>query len=554
MDSLEALIADVKASNCLSWDLESTSLTDNPRDALIPKHAKVTHVAMASSETAGCWDASEEVLEVLCGFLKNPDVYAMVFNAPYDHAVLHHQGHLNHKDFKAHLVDVLGLVWMADEEDQHGLKYSVKKYLRMKMIEFNDVVANSPAAQKRATLLAPFTASTKIIKGWTAKSPKRPYPEWSDAPKSRTAIRLALREADPKLTAKEAQAVAEGLLDEKYLDEYKAWLEEERAKVQPAVDKCDERINKHMKKYATADAANLIKLYKKVMPILRKERTEHILEVEMAVRMETIDMRIHGMPVQPAALRRIGDELDPILEELRANVYDLAKREFNINSADQVRDVIFRELCVPPPAEFERRGVGIPGFTSGGDKLMEEMKNDGQGHLLRGITCDLDTIPEKLIGSLKCNAVILERLAHPIGQAILDYRTAAKLKSTYVDALLAELEDSGDGRVHGAFNSFGTVTGRFACVHESTPIVTSRGTFPISEIPRKLKPWHSAVTTETHLGRQRRITDVWAKGIDEMYEVELENGETIKCTADHRFLVDGKWVKLKDLPEWEGRT
>ena len=38
---------------------------------------------------------------------------------------------------------------------------------------------------------------------------------------------------------------------------------------------------------------------------------------------------------------------------------------------------------------------------------------------------------------------------------------------------------------------------------------------------------------------------------DEYYEIELENGEIIKCTSNHPFLVNEKWVKAEDLQEKE---
>jgi intein/homing endonuclease len=33
----------------------------------------------------------------------------------------------------------------------------------------------------------------------------------------------------------------------------------------------------------------------------------------------------------------------------------------------------------------------------------------------------------------------------------------------------------------------------------------------------------------------------------DMVEVNFENGETIICTADHEFLINGKWIKAEDI-------
>lgn len=38
---------------------------------------------------------------------------------------------------------------------------------------------------------------------------------------------------------------------------------------------------------------------------------------------------------------------------------------------------------------------------------------------------------------------------------------------------------------------------------------------------------------------------------NEYFEIELESGEVIKCTGNHPFLVDGKWIKASELKEGE---
>ena len=474
MNTLQELIQDVRKSKVLSWDLETTSTTSDPNGAKNPTTAKVTHIAMASASTCGCWDMTDEVMDVLVGFLKDPSIYALVFNARYDHAVLHHRGHLNHKDFQAKLIDVLGLVWMIDEEDRHGLKYVVKKYLRIKMIEYADVMQKSPAARKLNEIKQLFAAQDKALKQWHAeRAAKRPYPTWADAPMSRPAIRKAVRADNPELKAKEAAAIVEELFEDKHFEEYKAWLEKDRAKHEKKIAKYEVSVNEHMKKYATADAANLIKLYAKVIKLIREENLEHVIEVEMAVRMETIDMEIHGMPIDRDILADIGTRLDAVLDNLEQAVYDHAKREFNINSTPQIREVIFEELGINPPANSIVKGRGIPAFTNAANATIEELKNRGDKRLWQMDCENLDSIPEELRPYLQCNAVTLERLDHPIGQAILDYRTAAKLKGTYIDSFL-EL-GVGDSRIHGGFNCWGTKTGRFSSSSPNLQTLPSRG-------------------------------------------------------------------------------
>ena len=50
------------------------------------------------------------------------------------------------------------------------------------------------------------------------------------------------------------------------------------------------------------------------------------------------------------------------------------------------------------------------------------------------------------------------RYEHPVVELILEYRTLAKIKSTYCDGLLKVVEE--DGRIHSSFNQTETRTGR----------------------------------------------------------------------------------------------
>lgn len=47
------------------------------------------------------------------------------------------------------------------------------------------------------------------------------------------------------------------------------------------------------------------------------------------------------------------------------------------------------------------------------------------------------------------------------------------------------------------------------------------------------------------LGHSPRIGQI----VDEMVEIEMENGEIFKCTKNHPFFVNNKWVNAEDLEE-----
>lgn len=56
---------------------------------------------------------------------------------------------------------------------------------------------------------------------------------------------------------------------------------------------------------------------------------------------------------------------------------------------------------------------------------------------------------------------ILEKMGHPLGKLILDYRGIAKLLNTYIEKMPATLNKK-TGRIHCSFNQYGTDTGRFS--------------------------------------------------------------------------------------------
>ena len=479
MVELQQIVADAIATGSFSWDLETESITDNPRDVLDPFYARPTEVAIATANYKGCWDATPEVLNALVGLLTNPNLWALVFNLKYDHAVLHHSEILKHKDLTAKPLDLFLLVCMVDEEDLHGLKHSVKKFLNIKMIEYADVTKNSAHAKKLSRIQDKHAQYSKMLSMWRAKTPKRPWPTWKDPLHSRTAISKKLREADPELKAAQAKELVADLFGEDYYEEFEDWLHEQMVGDTDTIAECKAEISKHMKVYAADDAGYLFDLLNAVMPILQDEATHHIIPVEMAVAMEVLDMHIYGMPIDRSVLEGIETQIDNVIEELEAEVYELAGQEFNIGSTPQLREIVFDVLGVEPPADrVFKRGTPqeqrIPAFTKKGIALLDELRKNRDPGLYDMDCRNLDSIPTELREYLAVGAVVLERLSHPIGQAVLNYRSVAKLKSTYIDGSYKALDKWNDGRIHGIFNSHNTKTFRFSSNSPNLQNIPSR--------------------------------------------------------------------------------
>jgi DNA polymerase-1 len=133
------------------------------------------------------------------------------------------------------------------------------------------------------------------------------------------------------------------------------------------------------------------------------------------------DMEWTGVKVDADQLRAISAEFAAKLQDLEKRVFQVAGREFNVNSPQQVSRVLFEEMGLPAP----RGGRRTTGFSTAGG-VLEALKHD-----------------------------------YEIADLLLQHRELDKLKSTYADALLT-LANPGTGRVHTSFNQTVTATGRLS--------------------------------------------------------------------------------------------
>jgi len=122
--------------------------------------------------------------------------------------------------------------------------------------------------------------------------------------------------------------------------------------------------------------------------------------------------------VDSVELARLGHQLADEARALESQVHDLAGTQFLVNSVQQLREILYNKLGLTPGKKTKT-----------------------------GYSTDNQTL-EKL------------RDEHPIIPAILRYREIEKLRSTYTDALLAEVAP--DGRIHATFNQTVARTGRLS--------------------------------------------------------------------------------------------
>jgi DNA polymerase-1 len=141
--------------------------------------------------------------------------------------------------------------------------------------------------------------------------------------------------------------------------------------------------------------------------------------IEMPIASILATMEAAGINIDGEALKTISKEFAEQMSALERECYQLAGREFNLNSPNQLREILFNELKLSA-------------------KGLKKTKS--------GFSTDADT---------------LEKLAavHPLPRKIIEFRTISKLKSTYADAL-SEVIHSGTGRIHTTWNQAQVPTGR----------------------------------------------------------------------------------------------
>jgi DNA polymerase-1 len=172
--------------------------------------------------------------------------------------------------------------------------------------------------------------------------------------------------------------------------------------------------------YAAEDADVTMRVYHWQLPRLEKveglslcERVEFPL-VAVLARMERA-----GIALDVQYLKGMSGDLDRNLQNLVSEIHSLAGGPFNINSTQQLSEVLFKKLDLTPVRKTKT------GFST----------DVGVLEFLRG--------------------------HHPIVGRLLEYRQLAKLKSTYVDAL-PSLINPLTGRVHTSYNQTVAATGRLS--------------------------------------------------------------------------------------------
>ena len=226
-------------------------------------------------------------------------------------------------------------------------------------------------------------------------------------------------------------------LSKQYLDELITPYEESFGKKSYAAALAE---NKDMfAKLAAQEAAQLLLLSDTVMQALDDQGMEKLYrEVELPLSYVLYCMEREGIRADAGALKVYGDELAAQISVLEKKIYEAAGEEFNINSPKQLAEILFEKMHLP-----------------GGKKTKT---------------------------GYSTSAEVLEKLAPdvPFVRDVLEYRTYAKLKSTYADGLATFI--ASDGRIHTKFNQTITATGRLSSTDPNLQNIPMR-----TELGRKIR-------------------------------------------------------------------
>ncbi len=252
--------------------------------------------------------------------------------------------------------------------------------------------------------------------------------------------------------------------------------------------------------YASEDADVTCRLWRVLKPRLAAEGLTSVYEtlerplVPVLTRMERA-----GIKVDREELSRLSGEFAQKMAALEAEIYQIAGERFNIASPAQLGEILFGKMDL-----------------KGGKKTKT--------------------------GAWSTNAAVLDDLAgegNELAARILDWRSLAKLKSTYTDALPGFI-NLGTGRVHTSYSMAATTTGRLASSEpnlQNIPVRTSEGrrirrAFVAPKGFKLISADYSQIELRVlaHIADIDALKQAFADGLDihamtasEMFNVPIEN-------------------------------
>jgi len=251
--------------------------------------------------------------------------------------------------------------------------------------------------------------------------------------------------------------------------------------------------------YAAEDADVPMRIVDQLEEQLKsKGLLELFYEVEMPLVEVLAELQFNGIRVDVEQLAELSSRFSAAIEKLLAEIYQAAGHEFNVDSRNELSQVLFEELELP---------------------IVKRTKT--------GPSTDVEVLTE-----------LSKASSNPLPGLVIRYRQQAKLRSTYVDAL-PQLVHPQTGRVHSAFKQNVAATGRLSSADpnlQNIPVRSEEG----REIRRAFQPetgWqllaadYSQIELRVlaHFSGDNSLMRAFEEGVDihskvasEIYGVELD--------------------------------
>ena len=236
--------------------------------------------------------------------------------------------------------------------------------------------------------------------------------------------------------------------------------------------------------YAAEDADITLRLFNTLSALLKKKPTQEKLLKEIEYPLVHVLSRVeqNGAKIDKNKLGNHSKELGEKIADLSAQAFKIAGEEFNLDSPKQLLEIL-----------YEKQGLPV-----------------------------LRKTPK---GQPSTNEETLQRLSeeYELPKIILQYRTLAKLKSTYTDSLI-NIENPKTQRIHTSYQQAITSTGRLSSTEpnlQNIPIKTAEGR-RIREafVPEKGNTLISADYSQielrimAHLSEDKNLTNAFNNNID----------------------------------------
>ncbi len=188
--------------------------------------------------------------------------------------------------------------------------------------------------------------------------------------------------------------------------------------------------------YSCEDADITLKIKSVLEKQLEEDQNQELFHnLEMQLLPVLMDMELSGIKIDVPFFKEMSGSFTKRIRDLEKKVFEEAGYDFNLNSSQQLAYLLFEKLGLP----VQKKTVKTKSYSTD-VKVLKKLALEG----------------------------------HKIPELILQYRTLAKLKSTYLDALV-KIVNQRTGRIHTSFNQTVAATGRLSSSNPNLQNIPIRG-------------------------------------------------------------------------------